>query len=161
MKMWNYYRVKVEIINSCVSCSFGNEKVFTRNNKLYTAHIYNTATTPTSTQQRNQLKCSFKTAKSLSQQEYGNDRCHFMCAAKLDSNNFSLLKASLWNNPYSYLRWLRILLFLCNSLHPILLLHFQCIGGAGRAAEGRKTGVIHRPWKRHIIIVYSNEICSF
>jgi len=61
-----------------------------------------------------------------------------VCGSKLRS--YSLLPSSLWNNPYSYLSWLGILLSLCNSLHPILLLHFQCFGGAGRAAEGRGNG---------------------
>lgn len=55
-------------------------------------------------------------------------------------NDFCLRSSILWNNPYSYLSWLGILLSLCNSLHPILLLHFQCFGGAGRAAEGRENG---------------------
>lgn len=55
-------------------------------------------------------------------------------------NDFCLRPSILWNNPYSYLSWLGILLSLCNSLHPILLLHFQCFGGAGRAAEGRENG---------------------
>lgn len=58
-----------------------------------------------------------------------------VCGSKV-----SLLPSILWNSPYSYLSWLGILLSLCNSLHPILLLHFQCFGGAGRAAEGRGNG---------------------
>lgn len=50
------------------------------------------------------------------------------------SHLFGFFHVPCLKQPISYLSWLGVPLSLCYSLHPILLLHFQCFG---RAAEGR------------------------
>lgn len=77
-----------------------------------------------------------------------------VCGRKRLRDLLSFRPSILWNNPYSYLSWLGILLSLCNSLHPILLLHFQCFWGAGRAAEGRENGCYSQ---RHEAQQHHNE----
>lgn len=72
-----------------------------------------------------------------------------VCVGEKDWEILSFRPSILWNNPYSYLSWLGILLSLCNSLHPILLLHIQCFWGAGRAAEGRENVCYSQRQERH------------